>query len=150
MSWWSERSRREQRLIQAASVLALIVLGWLLVVRPLTDSLAAAKARHAAAVVALGEARARMIPGAAPGAPAAGAVDALVASTAREAGFTNARITSQGAQRASVAVDAARPQVLFGWVARLEQMGLSVERLAARTNSDRTLAVELTLRKRGS
>ena len=149
MSWWSERSRREQRLIQVMLGLALIVLGWLLVVRPLSDSLAAAKTRHEAAVVALGEARARTIPGATPGAPAAGPVDALVARTANEAGFTNARITSQGAERASVAVDAARPQVLFGWVARLEQSGLRVERLTARTNSDRTLAAEITLRKRG-
>ncbi len=149
MSWWSERSRREQRLIQVMLGLALILLGWLLVVRPLSDSLGAAKTRHAAAVVALGEARARATPAAAPGAPASGPVDALVARTANEAGFSNARITSQGAERAGAAVDAARPQVLFGWVARLEQSGLVVERLTARTNSDRTVAAELTLRKRG-
>ena len=148
MNWWSERSRREQRLIQVMLALAVLVLGWLLVVRPLLDMRDAAKERHAAAVVALGEARARATPGAAPGAPAAGPVDALVARTANEAGFTNARITSQGSERASVAVDAARPQVLFGWVARLEQSGLVVERLNARTNSDRTVAAELTLRKR--
>ena len=148
MSWWSERSRREQRLIQVMLGLAVVVLGWLLVVRPLLDMRDAAKERHAAAVVMLGEARARATPGAAPGAPAAGPVDALVARTANEAGFTNARITSQGSERASVAVDAARPQVLFGWVARLEQSGLVVERLNARTNSDRTVAAELTLRKR--
>lgn len=148
MSWWAERSRREQRLIQVMLGLAVLVLGWLLVVRPLLDMRDAAKERHAAAVVALGEARARATPGAAPGAPAAGPVDALVARTANEAGFTNARITSQGSERASVAVDAARPQVLFGWVARLEQSGLVVERLNARTNSDRTVAAELTLRKR--
>lgn len=150
MNWWIERSRREQRLIQVMAALAVIVLGWLLVVRPLLDSLDAAKARHAAAVVALGEARARALPGNAPGAPAAGPVDALVARTANEAGFTNARITSQGSERASVAIDAARPQILFGWAARLEQSGLRVERLTARTNSDRTVAAELTLRKRGS
>ena len=148
MSWWSERSRREQRLIQVMLALAVLVLGWLLVVRPLIDMREAAKERHAAAVVALGEARARATPGAATGAPAAGPVDALVARTANEAGFTNARITSQGGERASVAVDAARPQVLFGWVARLEQSGLVVERLNARTNSDRTVAAELTVRKR--
>ena len=41
----------------------MIVLGWLLVVRPLSDALDAAKTRHAAAVVALGEARARAWPG---------------------------------------------------------------------------------------
>lgn len=150
MSWWRERSRREQRLIQVMVGLALIVLGWLLVVRPLLDGLDAAKTRHAAAVVALGEARARALPGTAPGAPAAGPVDALVARTANEAGFSNARITSQGAERASVAIDSARPQVLFGWVARLEASGLRVERLTARANSDRTVAAEITLRKRRS
>ena len=150
MTWWSERSRREQWLIQVMLGLAVIVLGWLLVVRPLADSLAAAKARHDAAVVALGEARARRTPGASPVAPAAGPVDALVARTANEAGFTNARITSQGSARASVAVESARPQVLFGWVARLEQSGLVVERLVARVNGDRTIGAELTLRERGS
>jgi len=149
MSWWSLRSRREQRLIQIMAGLAVIVRGLLLVVRPLTDSLAAARARHDAAVVALGEARARATPGASPAAPAAGPVDALVARTANEAGFTNARITSQGSERASVAVDSARPQVLFGWVARLEQSGLVVERMGARINGDRTIGAELTLRKRG-
>jgi len=149
MSWWSERSLREQRLIQVMLGLAIIVLGWLLVVRPLMDMRDAAKERHAAAVVALGEARSRALPGATPGAPAAGPVDALVARTANEAGFTNARITSQGAERASVAVDSARPQVLFGWVARLEASGLRVERLNTRTNSDRTVGAEITLRKRG-
>ena len=149
MSWWSERSRREQGLIRLMLVLAVLVLGWLLAVRPLMDARDAAKERHAAAVVALGEARARAVPGLALGAPAAGRVDALVARTANEAGFTNARITSQGSERASAVVDAARPQVLFGWVARLEASGLIVERLNARTNSDRTVAVELTVRKRG-
>lgn len=149
MSWWSERSARERRLIQAMLGLAVIVLGWVLVVRPLSDALDAAKTRHAAAVVALGEARARTMPGAAPGAPAAGPVDALAARTANEAGFTNARITSQGADRASVAVDSARPQALFGWVARLEQSGLIVERLTTRINGDRTVASEITFRKRG-
>jgi general secretion pathway protein M len=149
MSWWSLRSRREQWLIQVMLGLAAIVLGWLLVVRPLTDSLAAAKARHDAAVVALGEVRARATPGAAPGAPAAGPVDALVARTANEAGFTNVRITSQGSARASAAVDSARPQALFGWVARLEQSGLVVERMGARINGGGTIGAELTLRKRG-
>ena len=149
MSGWSERSPRERRLIQVMLGLAVIVLGWVLVVRPLTDMREAAKTRHAAAVVALGEARARTAPGAAPGAPAAGPVDALVARTANEAGFTNARITSQGADRASVAVDSARPQALFGWIARLEQSGLAVERLSTRINGDRTVASEITFRKRG-
>lgn len=150
MSWWSERSPRERRLLQVMAGLAVLVLFWLLVMKPLTDALDTAKTRHAAAVTALGEARARRVPGATPSAPAAGPVDVLVSRTAGEAGFGNARITSQGPTRAMVAIESARSQALFGWISRLEQMGLVVERLTARPNSDRTLTAELTLRKRGS
>ena len=50
---------------------------------------------------------------------------------------------------ATVAIDAARPQALFGWLVRLEESGLLVERLRAQANSDRTLAVEAVLRARG-
>lgn len=148
--WWAERSARERRLILVMLALALVVLGWLTVVRPLSDALDAAKTRQAAATVALGEARARVQQSAGPRAAApALPADSLIGRTATEAGFTNARILSQGPMRASVAIDAARPQALFAWVLRLEQSGLVVERLRARANSDRTLAAEIALRARG-
>lgn len=148
--WWAERSARERRLILVMLALAVIVLGWLMVVRPLSDALDAAKTRHAAAVVALGEARARL--GQSAGSRAAAptlTVDSLIGRTAGEAGFPAARIAGQGPTRASVAIDAARPQALFAWILRLEQSGLIVERLRARANSDRTLAAEIALRARG-
>ena len=148
--WWAERSRRERRLILVMLALAVVVLGWLMVVRPLSDALDAAKTRHAAATVALGEARARAAQGAGPRAMApALPIDSLIGRTATEAGFTGARIIGQGPMRASVAIDAARPQALFAWVLRLEQSGLVVERLRARANSDRTIAAEIGLRARG-
>jgi general secretion pathway protein M len=148
--WWAERSRRERRLILVMLALAVIVLGWLMVLRPLSDALDAAKTRHAAATLALGEARARLGQSAGPRAMAAALpADSLIGRTASEAGFTNARIASQGPMRASVAIDAARPQALFAWVLRLEQSGLIVERLRARANSDRTIAAEIALRARG-
>jgi len=148
--WWRARSPRERGLLLVMAALAAIVLGWLLVVRPLTDALDAAKARHGAAVVALAEARARAGAarggaGAAPSLP----VDSLIGRTASEAGFIGARIAAQGPARATVAIDAARPQALFGWLVRLEQSGLVVERLRAQANSDRTLNVEAALRARG-
>jgi general secretion pathway protein M len=147
--WWAERSRRERRLILVMLALAVTVLGWLMVVRPLSDRLDAAKTRHAVATVALGEARARLRQGAGPAAAAAALpADSLIGRTASEAGFTNARIASQGPMRASVAIDAARPQALFAWVLRLEQSGLVVERLRARANSDRTITAEIALRAR--
>lgn len=148
--WWQSRSPRERGLLLVMFALAAFVLGWLLVVRPLSDALDAAKARHGAAVLALAEARARadMGRGAAGAAPAL-PVDSLIGRTAGEAGFTAARIGAQGPARATVAIDAARPQALFAWLVRLEASGLIVERLRAQANSDRTLAVEATLRARG-
>jgi general secretion pathway protein M len=149
--WWQARSARERGLLLVMIVLAAVVLGWLLVMRPLSDALDAAKTRHGAAVVSLAEARARAEAGrggarAAPALP----VDRLVGRTASEAGFTGARVAPQGAARATVALDAARPQALFGWLIRLEQSGLVVERLRAQANSDRTLNVEASLRARNN
>lgn len=150
--WWQARSQRERNLLLVMAVLAAIVLGWLLVVRPLADSLEAAKARHGAAVVALGEAKtrdeARRAGANAPAVPLP--IDSMLAPSAAEAGFPAARIAGQGPAAAIVAIDAARPQALFGWVAQMERRGLAVERLRAQANPDRTLAVEIAFRARRS
>lgn len=148
--WWGERSPRERGLLAIMFVLAAVVLGWLLIVRPLADQLDAAKARYAAATIALAEAEAREDaagggPAAAPGMP----VDSLIGAAATQGGFTNARVAAQGPLRASVSIDSARPEALFAWLGQLERRGLAVERLGARTNSDRTIAVEAVLRARG-
>jgi len=146
-AWWETRSARERLLLGIMFALLGFVFVWLIIVRPLADLLDAAKLRHGEAVVALAEARARTPSAAAPA--AAGPADAIVARTAAEAGFAGARIARQGAAGASVAIDAARPQALFGWVAEMERRGLVVERLRARANADRTLAAEIGLRARG-
>ena len=151
-AWWRERSLREQRLLLVMSALLGLVLGWLLIVRPLSDALDSARQRHGAALIALAEARMR--------AEAAGRdrgrqpavtlpVDAMVGRTAAEAGFANARIAAQGPAAASFAIDAARPQAFFGWVAQLERQGLEVGSLRARANQDRTIAVEVAFRAAG-
>jgi general secretion pathway protein M len=144
--WWEARSVRERRLLALMFALLGLVLAWLVVVRPLADALDAVKQRHAAAVVALAEAKARP---AATGPAAAGPADAIVARTAADAGFAGARIARLGPARATVAVDAARPQALFGWVAQMERRGLVVERLRAQANADRTLSAEIALRAGG-
>ena len=146
--WWQGRSLREQRLLLVMLGLLVLVFGWLLIVRPLGDALDAARTRHSAAVIALAEARARAgtSSSSAEARAPAGPVDGLLGRTATEAGFANARITAQGPARALVVIEAARPQALFGWVARLESQGLTVERLVARTNPDRTVHVEAAFR----
>ena len=147
--WWRERSLREQRLLIVMAALVALVLGWLLLIRPLADAHDSARLRHDAAVTALAEARARAeAAGRSRRRPAAVPlpVDALLSRTAAEAGFPNARIAGQGPAAASVALDAARPQAFFGWVAQLERQGLEVASLRARANQDRTLAVEAAFR----
>lgn len=143
MSWWASRSPRERVLLGTMLALLALVLAWLLIVRPLSDALDAAKARHNAAAVALGEARARRPSAAAPA--VAGPVDSIAAQTLAQAGFPGARVASQGPGRATINLDAARPQALFGWVGAMERRGLVVQRLRAQANADRTLSAEIVL-----
>ncbi|MGQ0661345.1 type II secretion system protein GspM [Sphingosinicella sp.] len=150
-AWWATRSAREQRLLAVMFGLIALVLIWLLVIRPLGDAFDRAKQRHNAAVLALAEARVRTNPG---GTRTAGPpplpLDALVTRTAADAGFTAARVAGGGPATARVTLDAARPQALFGWIARLEAQGVTVERLQARANPDRTVAVEAAFSARGA
>jgi general secretion pathway protein M len=128
-----------------------LVLAWVLVVRPLGDALDRAKQRHNAAVLALAEVRARSNPsGARSGGTPILPLDALVTRTATDAGFTAARVTGGGPTIARLTLDAARPQALFGWIASLEAQGVRVERLQARANPDRTVAVEAAFSARAT
>lgn len=154
-AWWRERTRREQRMLLILGALFALVLAWLLVVRPLGDRLADARERHNEAVIALAEARAAAaaigrLEKARP-APLAGQVEQAVAQSATAAGFQLSRIQPEGPNRATLSIEAARPQALFGWVSEMESTrGMIVERLTATSNSDRTLSVQLTLRARAN
>jgi general secretion pathway protein M len=152
-AWWLERSRRERRMLLLLGALFAIVLAWLLVVRPLGDRLAAARERHNEAVIALAEARSAAaaigrLEKARP-APLAGPIEQAVAQSAGAAGFQLSRIQAEGPNKATLSIEAARPQALFGWVSEMEaSRGLIVDRLTATSNSDRTLSVRITLRAR--
>ncbi len=152
--WWKGRSPREQRLLLAGGLIALAVLAWLLVVRPLNDGLAEAKARHNDAVVAIAEVRAdvaalQVMRG--QGGPAlTGPVDALVSAAAAEAGFPVTRLDRPSPAEATLALEAVRPQAFFAWVGQMEtQRGVRVERLSVSANADRTLRAQVTFRAKG-
>jgi general secretion pathway protein M len=143
--WWQERSLRERWLLSLMLGLLFLVISWLLVARPLMIALEEAKLRHGEAVIAVAEARAeadRARRSAAPPSAPALPIDALVSRSATEAGFTGARIIGRGPARASVAVDAARAEAYFGWIAALERQGVTVESLRATANPDRTLSTQ--------
>ena len=152
--WWRLRSRREQVLLAIMFVLAGITLAWLLVIRPLGDSLASARERHERAVIALANARAqgavitRLEGQRTP--PLEASLQSILSAEAARAGFALSRITPDGDDRVSLSMTSAKPQAFFAWLDRLETgRGLVVERLNVASNSDRTLSVELTVRARG-
>jgi general secretion pathway protein M len=151
-TWWRGRTLREQRLLLAMTALLAVVLLWLLIVRPVGDALSRAHERHAAAALALAEARAkaaliRQLEQSAP-ASAGEPIDATISRSATEAGFQITRLEREGPDVATLVLASVRPQAYFGWVAQMESRGLIVERLNASTNSDRTLTVQVTFRGR--
>lgn len=152
-SWWRTRTLREQRLLLAMFGLLAVVLAWLLIIRPLNDALSEARERHGRAAQAVAEARAQveLIQNLqrAPATPLAGPLDSVISQSATEAGFTVSRVEREGANSATMVVDAVRPQAFFGWVDQMESSrGLIVERLRATANSDQTLSVQVTFRAR--
>jgi general secretion pathway protein M len=145
--WWRERSLREQRMLLAMAALLAVTIVWLGVYRPLQSGLSSSRERHQLAVVRLGEVRADAAALRGLGRPAAlpGPLVTVVAQSANEAGFATAMVAAQGEQRVTVSIASARPAAAFTWIAALEARGIIVERLAARANSDPTLALDLTL-----
>lgn len=154
LSWWSLRTTREKRLLLVMAGLALVLLAWLLVVRPLDNALAAAKARHDRAVIAFAEIEARIVAiealRAAPQARVEGRVAELVGAEAARVGFIANQAQPIGSDSVRMIIPAARPQAFFAWVADLEsRLGLEVVALTARPNADQTLSVDVTFRRRG-
>jgi general secretion pathway protein M len=152
--WVEGRSRREQVLLATMAVLLAIVLGWLLIARPLAGAMESAKARRDAAVVALAEAqmradRANAGPANVPVSPPLPLGD-FVRAQARDAGFGAGTVSTDGPARARLALASARPQALFAWLASLQAQGVIVDSLRARANPDRTISVEATLRAQGA
>jgi general secretion pathway protein M len=150
---WLARSPRERWLLGVMLALVALVLVWLLILRPLSDMLSAARQRHGEAVAALAEARSQAAAIAAlekdRPAPFAGPIDAAVAAAASDAGFQLSGLQAEGAGRVSLAIGSAKPQALFGWIAALEAQGYIVQSLTASSNPDRTLSARMVLRARG-
>lgn len=152
--WWAGRSAREKQLLLGMAALLLIVLVWLLIIRPIGDARTAAEARLTAAVTDLGKARgdiealkqASAVPGITTPVPLP--LDGFLMQAGAEAGLTNLQVTGSGADRATASIASVRPQAFFGWIALLETRGVVVESLSARANADQTILVEAAMRAR--
>lgn len=147
LTWWRDRSVREQRLLLAMFALLAVTVLWLGIYRPIQNALSAARERHQEAVIRMGEARAQA--GALRGLKGVtrlpGPLAAVVTQAATDAGFANATVAPQGERRVSISIPSARPAPFFSWIAGLETRGIVVERLSSRANTDQTLAVDAVL-----
>jgi len=149
--WWNVRSVREKRLLLAMGALAAVALAWLLVIRPIDNARAAAKARHDHAVIALArvEARAAEVERlrAAPRPTVQGRIVDIVGAEAVRVGFVSNQTEPVGADGVRIVIPAVLPRAFFAWVTDLEtRLGLHVEALTARPNADQTLSVDVTFR----
>lgn len=152
LAWYAGRTPRERTLLAIGGGFVLFALFYVISV-PVTDALASAKARHADAVIALGETERRVaaIKGLQAGhaVSLAAPLDSEIRARADAAGFALSNVTPQGSDRVQIAITSARPGALLGWIADLEQSGLLVDTLGTTDNGDRTVAVTMTLRARG-
>lgn len=147
VAWWQERSEREQVMLAIMAVLAVLVFGWLLVVRPLGAALDNARAEQDAAIARLERVRAgaAMLDEAA--APT-GSAHALIARSAAEAGFVPTRLDPGSNGAVMLGLSSAKAVALSKWLKTLEEQGVHVEQITIRPNSDATLSVDATLKAR--
>jgi general secretion pathway protein M len=153
MAWWQTRSRREQNMLGVMIALLALVLGWLLILRPLAAARVAAEERHDAVLVRLAETRGRiatikMLASQSPE-PLGSPLPEFLRASAMQAGFTNAQVDPADNDRARLAIPAAKGAALLGWLDRLNGRGVFIERATLKPNSDATLAFDATFRARG-
>jgi general secretion pathway protein M len=150
--WWRDLSRREQWLVAIAAVLAIIVMVWLVVLRPLHAARAQAEARYAAASLALADVaaagkRIRIAEARGRNNSAMPLVE-LVSDRVLAAGLTVESMTTSGDGQVSLRIPAVRPALILRWIADIERNdGMLVEQVAIIRNDDATVAVDLVLRR---
>jgi general secretion pathway protein M len=153
MIWWRGRTARERGLLAVLAILAVPMLLWYGVGRPFGLLLDHDRMRRDEAGRMLGDVRAMAAElGTLDGRhvqPLAGPLPRAVRSAAEAAGFTVSRVDPTSGEGVVLVLDAVRAQPFFTWLATVEQRrGLVVERLTAHPNSDSTLAISVTLRRR--
>lgn len=151
-AWFEARSAREKRLLLVMAALMVVTIVWAGVIRPVRDGLSSSAARHADAVVRLGETEAAVAAirrGGQPPALGASLSDA-VRARADQAGFTLTNLAEEAPGRIRVQIPSARAGALTRWLARLEAGGIVVQQATLTDNGDRTVGAMLVLSARSS
>jgi general secretion pathway protein M len=150
--WFLGRTKREQRLILLMLAIALPVLAWLLIVRPLGAAYDAALDEHLAAVdrhgrvLALAEA-AKSTPSRRLEADKAD-LQLVVTQAATQAGITLEGTRPSGANAVEVAVVGGRATALGRWLAQFEARGIAVQQMSMTPQPDGTVNMSARLARR--
>ena len=151
--WIRGRTRREQHLILLMLTIALPVLAWLLVVRPLLTAYDTSLDEHLAAidrhgrVLALAEA-AKSTPSRRLEADKAD-LQLVVTQAAAQAGITLESASPSGANSVDVAVAGGRATALGQWLAQFEARGIAVQQMSMTPLPDGTVNMSARLAIRG-
>lgn len=148
--WWKGRSLREQRLLIVMAALAIVVIVWLGILRPLSDARADARKRHGDTLVAVAqiEAEAARLQALPEGARATGAPIDIVRAEADAIAITPSLVQPDG-NGVRVDIPVIGGQALFTLIDRLRARGLSVDTLAARPEAGGSLVVTMRLQPSG-
>ena len=144
--WYLTRSERERRLILLMLAIAVPLLAWLLVVRPLERSYERALDEHLAAVDRNGRVRALAAAPrtAGPGVAIEGDLGLIVAESAAQAGLS-ADSSASGPDAVTVTIASARAPAAVQWLRDFELRGLRVEDLRMTPGADGTVSLSARL-----
>lgn len=151
--WFFARSLREQRLILLMLAVAVPVLAWLLIARPLSAAYEEARTDHREAVERHG--RVLALAEAAKSEPArrvrSGNADLrlLVRQAAIQAGIPLQAANANGPNAIDINVAGGRASALVQWLAQLEAQGLTVEQMTMIPQPDGTANLSARLARSG-
>lgn len=146
--WWAGRSQRERVLLLVMLALALPILAWLLILRPIEAALETARTDHWAATARLIQVRSDAGLLKSTATVANETAQAIAARSASAAGFVPSRLDPTPDGKAMLSLPSAKPAALAKWLTALDREGVFVETITVRPNSDSTVAVEAVLRPR--
>jgi general secretion pathway protein M len=150
--WWDGRTVRERRLLMVMGVLALAVLLWLVVVRPVQAWQVGAADRRVEAETTLAEVRSGLrvvAPASTPASSGGEGLEPLVRRTAETAGLTVVTTMAPGGGL-GIQMSQAPGRETFAWLASLEaDHGVKVCSLGVMENADATLNIDGSLGRNG-
>jgi general secretion pathway protein M len=150
--WYTRRTKREQQLILLMLGIALPLLAWLLVVRPLSAAYDDALKGHLAAIDRHG--RVMALAEAAKSSPARRVavnkadLQLIVTEAARQAGITLQGATPSGPNAVDVTVAGGRATALGQWLAQFEARGISIQQMTMTPLPDGTVNMSARLARR--